>query len=132
MGMTVTLTQLKAVIEALRACKEDLCAEINARYEGALDYPIQERRYQVDMDVVRGADYALANAPALLAVMEKLFSEPSDEMIEAVARGICQERCAQMGETPCYTLDEYKQNCGTCDGLSKAAILRWQKEAGVK
>lgn len=50
---------LFAMVEALQECKHDLEAELTARYEGTLDYPVQKRRFSRDMEPVAKAQQAL-------------------------------------------------------------------------
>lgn len=48
--------------EALKACADDLEAEVTGKYAGTLDYPSQKRRYDRDMESVLMAREALARS----------------------------------------------------------------------
>ena len=55
---------LKAEIERLRAalkeCADDLESELNGHYQGTLDYPSQQRRFERDMAPITAARKLLA------------------------------------------------------------------------
>ena len=50
------------LLEALRACADDLEASVNAEYVGTLDYPSQARKHERDLEPVRKARAAIAKA----------------------------------------------------------------------
>lgn len=54
------INQLK---EALRDCADELEVEIKARYEGTLQYPVQQRRFQRDQSSIERAKAILEAAP---------------------------------------------------------------------
>ena len=51
--------RIKELEEALRACVDDLEAELTHRYDGTLNYPVMKRRYDSDMSTVQRAREAL-------------------------------------------------------------------------
>ena len=51
--------RIKRLEKALRECADDLEAELVARYDGTLNYPVMKRRYDSDIGAVQRARAAL-------------------------------------------------------------------------
>lgn len=62
------------IISTLRECADDLENEIKHTYDGLLDYPHNQVKFERDMEVVTHARAAIATVSELIAATEGLMA----------------------------------------------------------